>query len=160
MWFFMITCYVLSFFTFCTFMVAFFQSFLKFHVFQADHVTFMILTCIIYFFTETLVIFFFVGTGVSIKEYTLDHKLDHSYHRRSIGIKRKVYPPLMLNILFMIILFVMVGAVDTYRIPGWIYYLCFAGCIYHFIKVKIIQNECFKDNTQIVLDMSGIKKNL
>ncbi len=158
MWFFMHACYLMSLGTFVALLIAFFQSFLKFHVLAADHVTFMILTSIIYFFTETLIIFFFVGTGVSIKEYTRDHKLDTNYHKRSIAIKRKVYPPQMLNILFMIILFVLVGAVDTYRFPGWAYYLIFLGCIIHFVKIKIIQNKCFRDNTQIVLDMSGIKK--
>lgn len=158
MWFFMHSCYILTALTFVSLWIAFFQSFLKFQVFHADHVTFMIFTSILYSFTETLVIFFFVGTGVSVKEYTIDHKLDSSYHKRSIGIKRKVYPPLMLNLLFMIILFVLVGAVDTYRFPGWLYYLIFFGCIVHYVKIKIIQNSCFRDNTQIILDMSGINK--
>jgi amino acid permease len=117
----------------------------------------MILASIIYCFTETLVIFFFVGTGVSVKEYTQTHNLDHQYHKRSIAIKRRVYPPLMLNLLFMIILFVLVGAVDTGRMPAWIYQIIFIGCLAHYIRIKIVQNGCFKDNTQIILDMSGIK---
>jgi len=72
-------------------------------------------------------------------------------------IKHRVYPPLMLNLLFMIILFVLVGAVDTNRMPNWIYQLIFIGCLLHYIKIKIIQNGCFKDNTQIILEMSGVK---
>ncbi|MBP9853256.1 MAG: hypothetical protein KBD53_00135 [Candidatus Omnitrophica bacterium] len=158
MWFFMYACYILTALTFFSLGIAFFQSFLKFPVFHADHVTFMIFTSILYSFTETLVIFFFVGTGVSVKEYTRDHKLNPDFHKRSIGIKRKVYPPLMLNLLFMIILFVLVGAVDTYRFPGWLYYILFFGCIAHYIKIKIVQNACFQQNTQIILDMSGINR--
>lgn len=158
MWFFMITCYVMSAVTFLCLSIAFFQSFLKFNIWQADHVTFMILSSIVYSFTETLVIFFFVGTGVSVKEYTLEHQLDNSYHKRSIGVKRDVYPPLMLNLLFMIILFVLVGAVDTHRFPAWLYYVLFLGCLGHYLRVKIIQNDCFRKNTQIILDMSGIDK--
>jgi len=153
----MYSCYFLSIATFAMLLTAFFQAIFHFNVLQANHLIFMILTSIVYCFTETLVIFFFVGTGVSVKEYTLKHKLSHDYHKRSITIKRKVYPPLMLNLFFMIILFVMVGAVDTGRVPEWIYHLIFAGCIIHFIKIKIIQNQCFKDNTRIILDMSGIK---
>ncbi|MCA9402771.1 MAG: hypothetical protein KC897_03235 [Candidatus Omnitrophica bacterium] len=158
MWFFMITCYVMSVMTFVLLGIAFLQSFLKFHVWQADHVTFMILTSIVYSFTETLVIFFFVGTGVSVKEYTLEHHLDSGYHKRSIGVKREVYPPLMMNILYMIILFVLVGAVDTQRVPAWIYYGLFVFCIGDYVRVKVIQNNCFRKNTQIILDMSGIEK--
>jgi len=157
MWFFMNTCYVSSLLTFLLLLTAFFQSFLKFNILMANHVTFMILTSIVYFFTETLVIFFFVGTGVSIKEYTHSHKLEHSFHKRSIAIKRKVYPPLLLNMLFMIILFIVVGAVDTLRIPLWIYVCFFFFCIFDYVRIKIIQNTSFRDNTKIVLDMSGIK---
>jgi len=139
MWFFMNSCYILSLLTFLMFLVGFIQSFLNFSVLQANHLTFMILVSIIYTFTETLVIFFFVGTGVGVKEYTRDHKLDTQYHKRSIDIKHRVYPPLMLNILFMIILFILVGAVDTHRMPVWVYQIIFMGCLVHYIKVKIIQ---------------------
>ena len=115
MWFFMNTCYLLSVLTFLMFLIGFVQSFFHFPVWHANHLTYMILVSIVYLFTETLVIFFFVGTGVSVKEYTLEHKLDTGYHARSIAIKRRIYPPLMLNMLFLIILFVLVGAVDTRR---------------------------------------------
>ena len=157
MWFFMNTCYLSSLLTFLMFLIAFAQSFFHFSVGQASHLTFMILTCIVYFFTETLVIFFFVGTGVSVKEYTRDHHLGAGYHRRSIAVKRKVYPPLMLNILLMIVLFVLVGAVDTHRMPLWLYQMIFIGCLAHYIKAKIIQHDCFRDNTQLILEMSGVQ---
>ncbi len=158
MWFFMNTCYLMSFVTFICMITAFFQSFLRFNVFMANHVTFIILTSIVYLFTETLVIFFFVGIGVSVKEYTADKKLDQNYYKRVLGIKRRIYPPLLLNMLIMIILFILVGAVDTYRFPVWAYALCFLGGILHYVKVKIIQHECFKENTGIVLEMSGVQR--
>ena len=85
MWFFMITCYVLSLLTFVMLLTGLTQSFLHFPVWNAGHLTFMILVSIVYLFTETLVIFFYVGTGVSIKEYTLEHHLDKSFHNRSIS---------------------------------------------------------------------------
>ena len=158
MWFFMYICYAMSILTFFALLTAFLQSFLGFSVLQAAPVTFMILTSILYCFTETLVIFFFVGTGVSIKEYVLLHKLDFHYHKRSVEIKRKLYPPLLWNILFMIILFVLVGAVDTARFPEWSYRMIFLGCIIHFLKIKMIENECFRENTNLILEMAGIKR--
>jgi hypothetical protein len=156
----MISCYLMSLLTLALLVIAFLQSIFKFHVFSADHVTFMILTSIVYLFTETLVIFFYVGTGVSIRDYTKDHGLDSAYHKRSIAIKRRVYPPLLYNMLFMIIVFILVGAVDTNRFPMWAYQLMFFACIFHYVKVKALQNSCFRDNTQIILDMAGIDKKL
>lgn len=157
MWFFMNSCYFLSIATFFALCAAFLQSFLFFHVLKANHVTFMILTSILYFFTETLVIFFFVGTGVSIKEYARAHHLNPQYHKRAIAIKRRVYPPLLCNILFMAILFISVGAVDTHRLPLWLYDCLFLGCLIDYVRIKIIQNDCFKENTWIILGMSGMK---
>ena len=158
MWIYMMSCYLMSLLTFILIVIAFFQSFLKFQVFQAGHVTFMILICIVYLFTETLVIFFFVGSGMGIKESTIDKKLDPQFHRRSIAIKRKVYPPLLLNMLFMMTLFVLAGAVDTHHFPSWVYIFIFLGCIFHLMKAKFIQNQCFRDTTEIFREMAGLKQ--
>jgi hypothetical protein len=158
MWFFMYVCYILSFLAFISLNIAFFQSFLKFSIFSAHHITFIIFTSILYICAETIIIFFFVGTGVSVKEYTHDHKLDNSFHKRSIAIKRKVYPPQMLNLLFFLVVFCLAGAVDTMRFPLWLYSTLFLGSLIHYVRIKIIQNECFRENTQIILDMSGIDK--
>ena len=160
MWFFMNACYIMSLLTILGLFIGFAQSFFHFPVVHANHVTFMIFVSILYAFTETLIIFFFVGTGVSIKEYTQQNSLDHSFHRQSIAVKRIIYPPQMLNILFLIILFVMVGAVDTHRIPAWIYQTYFIFCIADYLRNKVIQNKCFRENTKIILNMSGIKHGL
>lgn len=158
MWFFMYCCYFFSLTTLLCLITGFVQSFNNFHIFNANHVLFIVFTSIMYSFTETLIIFFFVGTGVSIKEYTQSHKLDNSFHKRSIAVKRKIYPPLMMNILYMIILFVLVGGVDTHRVPKWAYQTLFIVCIFDYLRIKIIQNESFKLNTQIILEMSGITR--
>ena len=157
MWFFMINCYLFSLLTFLMLCIAFAQSFLHFPVFAANHVTFMILTSIVYLFTETLIIFFFVGTGVSVRDYTAMHNLPPVYHQTSITIKRKVYPPQLLNMLFFVILFVAVGAVDTGRVPPLIYWMYFLFCLAHFLYAKKIQHQCFRENTNNILAMSGIK---
>jgi hypothetical protein len=135
---------------------AFLQTFFSFSVGQAGALTFMILTSIVYLLTETLVIFFFVGTGVSIKEYTLERRLKTDFHHKSIAIKRKVYPPLLLNMLCMIILFIGLGGVDTGKVAVEWYRGYFLLCLAHFIYAKMIQHHCFKDNTFNILEMSGI----
>ena len=158
MWFFMITCYVMSVITFLLLITALLQSFFLFSVFKATHLTFIVLTSIIYLFTETLVIFFFVGTGVSVRDYVQEKKLSPDFHKRSLAVKFKVYPPLLLNMLLMIILFILVGAVDTGCIPRWIYQIFFVLSLAHFIYAKQVQNDCFRDNTENILAMAGVKR--
>ena len=158
MWFFMNACYLLSFLTFLFLGMAMLQSFFPFDIISATPVTFIILTSIIYFLTETLIIFFFVGTGVSIKEFTLANRLQPDYHKKSIALKMKIYPPTLLNIMLMIVLFVSLGAVDTGRLPRLIYQVFFLICLIHFAFMKRIQHQCFRDNTANILAMSGIEK--
>ena len=152
------TCYAMSLISLGMFLVMLSQSFLSFNFFNASPMSFLILTSIIYLFTETLIIFFFVGTGVSVRDYSADHRLPPEFHRRSIAIKRRVYPPQLLNILILITAFVLFGAADTHKVSVWMYRLALLFGIAHFIYAKIIQHHCFRDNTNIILEMSGLKK--
>ncbi|MBL8013632.1 MAG: hypothetical protein JNN05_07265 [Candidatus Omnitrophica bacterium] len=158
MWFFMITCYIFSTISFLMLLTVFAQSFYPFKIIHASALSFLILTSIIYLFTETLIMFFFVGTGVSIKEYMLEQKIYGDFHQRSIGVKRRVYPPQLLNLLILMIAFILFGAADTQKISPWLYRAVLAVGIIQFIDAKLIQNICFRDNTKIILDMSGIKR--
>lgn len=156
MWVFMYLCYALSLLSFGMLSTAFLQNIFGFMVLNANQVTFIILTSIVYLAAETLVIFFFVGTGVSVKEYTAAHGLGPDFHRTSICIKRRVYPPQLLNMLLMMVLFVSMGAVDTGRISDLIYRGFFLLCLAHYIYAKIVQHEAFRMNTENILAMSGL----
>ena len=157
MWLFMYACYLFSLVSFMMLVIVFLQSLTPFFVFKASPMSFLILTSIIYLFTETLIMFFFVGTGVSVKEYMLEHKITGNFHKRMIALKRTMYPPQLLNILILMTAFIIYGAADTGKLPVWIYQGLLFGGIIHFCYAKIIQHRSFKDNTFIILEMAGIK---
>lgn len=154
MWFFMNTCYVMTVISFMMLLITGLQGHFHFNVLNANHPLFALLTIIIYLFTETLVIFFFVGIGVSIKDYVLANKLKSDYHTRSIAVKRRVYPPLLLSMLMVMVLFISGGAVDTKHIPAWSHGLFFIVSLMQFLDAIKIQHQSFKESTAIVLEMS------
>lgn len=158
MWFFMYACYLFSLISFGMLMIVAAQSMDPFYVFRASPMSFLILTSIVYLFTETLIMFFFVGTGVSVKEYMLSQKIHGDFHKRMIAIKRKVYPPQLLNMLILMVAFILYGAADTGNIPWWIYQMALLVGIVHFVQAKRIQHQSFRENTNIILDMSGIQR--
>ncbi len=152
----MYACYLSSLVSFLMLGIVFMQSFNSFYVLKASPMSFLILTSIVYLFAETLVMFFFVGTGVSVKEYMLEHKIHGDFHKRMITIKRTMYPPQLLNLLIIMVAFILYGAADTGKISVWIYRgLLFAGIV-HFCYAKAIQHSSFKENTNIILQMSGL----
>lgn len=154
MWFFMYACYVLTVLSGLMLLVTAWQGYFSFLV----HPRFALLTIIIYLLTETLVIFFFVGIGVSIKDYVLEHKANPDFYKRSLAIKRRVYPPLLLNMLLVMTLFISGGAVDTNCLPAWAHGLLFYVSVSHFLYVIQQQHHAFKESTVIVLEMAGIKQ--
>lgn len=158
MWFFMISSYLLSLLTFIMLLIMMLQSFIVMPFFKIPALTFLVLTSIVYCFTETLIIFFFVGTGVSVRDYSKENHLSDEYKKRSLNIKYKIYPPTMLNLLFMIILFILPGAVHAGKVPAAVYQGFFMVCLAHYVYTKIVQHECFRDNTDNILAMAGIKR--
>ncbi len=158
MWFFMISCYVLSLTTFVMLMVFFFQIFFQFHVLNASPFIFMLLTSIVYCFTETLIIFFFVGTGVSIKEYSQEKQLEPGFYKDALTIKRVMFPQLTMNILFMMTLFILYGAVDTGKMSAGLYCVFFVLGLAHYLYDKLLQHRAFRDNTNNILAMVGVTR--
>ena len=54
--------------------------------------------------------------------------------------------------------FIIGGGVDTKVIPNWIHGILFYISFFHFLRLIVIQHKCFKDNTAIVLEMTGLTK--
>lgn len=152
----MISCYVLSLMSAAMFLVAAAQRHLGFSIFQANYPTFFLFCVILYLFTQTLIMFFFVGTGVSIKEYTHEHRLDHAFHDRSIKIKRIVYPPQLANIGLFMLAGISLGFSARGFGPGWLHEGIFYLAMLHWIRAFWIQHQCFRENTRVILEMSGL----
>ncbi|MFQ6608267.1 MAG: hypothetical protein ACE5EE_06990 [Fidelibacterota bacterium] len=151
----MILIYLLTGFSFVTLLLTGIQGFLGFFILGINHATFGFFTAIIYLLTEVLVMFFFVGMGVSIKEYLLEQAGDPAFHKKSIAIKRKLYPPTLTNVLLIMTVFIIGGGVDTGSIPAWIHGILFLLALYHFATTIRTQHHCFKENTDLILEMTG-----
>lgn len=125
--------------------------------FGMNHPTFALLVAVIFLATEVLVMFFFVGTGVSIKEYLQDNPdVDRDLHTRSVAIKRVLYPPTLNITLLVMATFIVGGAVDRHLISHWWHLGGWILSMWLFTKTVIIQNRCLADNTAIILEMVGL----
>ena len=52
------------------------QGYYQFQIIQANHSQFALLSSVFYMFTETLVMFYFIGSGVAIKKTIQEFNLD------------------------------------------------------------------------------------
>ena len=150
MWFFMITSYILILLSAIGLILIGINHYIN--IWPTQHISFDLFVSLIFIATQTLIIFFFVGTGVNIKEYTLSK--DNKFYRGIIAIKRKLYPPtLAVTILFMITVIVD-GAYFLGKVNEWWFHISYVLTLYYFFKASIEQHKAFIGSTNIILAMT------
>ena len=158
MWFFMILSYVLVFISGIGLLLIGINHY--FDLWAQNHITLDLLVSIIFIASQTLVMFFFVGTGVNVREYLESHKElgDELYHKM-FSIKRKLYPPtMMVTILFMSMV-IIDGAFFIGKVSEWWFHILYLLTSYYYFKATIVQHVSFKESTQIVLEMTKTYRN-
>ena len=150
MWFFMITSYVLIFLSSIGLILIGINHYGN--IWPTQHISFDLFVSLIFIATQTLIIFFFVGTGVNIKEYTLSK--DNKFYKGILAIKRRLYPPtLAVTILFMITVIVD-GAFFLGKVNEWWFHISYLLTLYYFVKSSIEQHKAFIGSTNIILAMT------
>ena len=161
MWLFMYACYLMGALTYVLFVLAGLQGIFGFPVLGAPHPTFSFLTAIIYFFTETLTIFFFVGTGTNIRDYLeAAAKADPNgpaahLVARARHIRGAVSGHIYLNILLFLTQAILGGAVAASTVPRFLHGTLVAVAFVHFHYVLWREHLAFRDMTALVVEMTG-----
>ena len=68
MWGLMIICYICMFVSFIFLSITGFQSYFGFMIFKASYQEFALFSTTFYMFSETLIMFYFIGSGTAIKK--------------------------------------------------------------------------------------------
>ena len=126
-----------------------------FDFFITNRISFDLIVSIIFIAAQTLVMFFFVGTGVNVREYLEAHpELGDKLYRKMFAIKRRLYPPtMMVTILFMAMIIVD-GVYYFGKISEWWFHILYFLTLYYFYKATKEQHSSFKGSTEIVLEMT------
>jgi hypothetical protein len=159
MWLFMYACYGLTLTSFTLLAATGLQGYAGFALGGLNHPRLAILTAILYLFTQTLVIFFYIGTGSTVKEYVKQNSEFGESYKKAQAIKGKVFLHIMLNILLVLGVFIAGGAVDTGHMPRWMHGLLFLASLIHFGWTIRIEHHSFRETAAIILEMYGLKPN-
>ena len=126
-----------------------------FDFFLTNRISFDLIVSIIFIAAQTLVMFFFVGTGVNVREYLETHpELGDELYKKMFAIKKKLYPPtMMLTILFMAMVIVD-GIFYFGKISEWWFHILYFLTLYYFYKATKEQHASFVGSTKIVLKMT------
>ena len=140
----MIVCYFLMVINYINLLLCGSMGYFHFRIVSANHAQFALFTILIFIMTETLVMYFFIATGKSIKSLLKDHKNGKQLWKKIRFIKKDV--------------FIHGGAVDNRLQIAWLHGPLFIIAILHHSWSLIVKNRSFRNQIEIVSEMSkGIK---
>ena len=124
----------------------------------SNHIQFSIVSSILYMFTETLIMFYFIATGKNIKKFIIKNNLDINMYKVILRMKIKLFPHIMINMIIIGVVFMIGGAVHNSMINAWQHGLLFYIGFIHFSYLILIQHNCFKKNTELVISLDKMVK--
>ena len=162
MYIFMISCYILMAFNFLNLILCGAMGYTTFFVFGANHAQFSLFAILIFVLTETLVMYFFIATGKSMKTILSGQghlNAEHLWNKIK-HIKKIVFPHIMITILIIGTLYIFYfgyikSAISNENLAySWLLVpLYISGLIHHIWSLKI-KNDSFKMQIEIVSEMS------
>ena len=154
----MISCYLLMVINFINFSISGAMAFFDIQFFGANHAQFSLLAILVFVLTETIVMYFFIATGKSIKNILIENNTSEieKLWEKIKSIKGIIFPQIMLTITIVGTLYVfyfgyVISNSNAENIKyAWISApLFFIGYIHHIWTLKI-KNYCFKMQIDIV----------
>lgn len=126
-----------------------------FDFFITNRISFDLIVSIIFIAAQTLVMFFFVGTGVNVREYLEEHpELGENLYKKMFAIKRRLYPPTMMVTMLFMAMVIVDGVFYFGKISEWWFHILYFLTLYYFYKATKEQHVSFKGSTKIVLEMT------
>jgi hypothetical protein len=118
------------------------------------HVGFAIPTVLFSLFSQSMVIFFFIGTGKLVKEETARYPDEERRRilRALADLKRRTSPPATFALLSAIAVFVLGGAVHTHALPPWTHLAASVGALALHVWALAADWRAFGDNARLMAD--------
>ncbi|HEY2796366.1 MAG TPA: hypothetical protein VGK26_00630 [Thermoanaerobaculia bacterium] len=120
----------------------------------AKHVAYAIPTVLLSLFSQSMVLFFFIGTGRLVKDeiVALAPPERNAVLEALRGFKRRTSPPATLALLSAIGVFVLGGAVHTRALPSWYHLAASVAAVGVHLWALLAEWSAFLDNGRLMAD--------
>ena len=122
------------------------------------HVAYAIPTVLLSLFSQSMVIFFFIGTGRLVKDEIVGYT--EAERRAVLGIlrdlKRRTSPPATFALLSAIVVFVLGGAVHTKALPSWVHLTAALTAVATHLWALGAEWRAFLENGRLMADPAAV----
>lgn len=113
----------------------------------ADHILVALVTVVIGLFSQSMTMFFFIGTGKELKEKS---EGDAEVLQRTRAFKSRVFPAAMWAMAAIMVTFIMGGGVATRKTPLWLHDALAALSIFMYARAYVIQIRAMTENASLM----------
>lgn len=116
-------------------------------VHTADHIIVALVTVVLGLFSQSMTMFFFIGTGKELKEKS---EQDADVVQRTKAFKSRVFPAAMWAMTAIMISFITGGGVATGRTPVWLHDTLAALSIVMYARAYWVQIRAMNENANLM----------
>jgi hypothetical protein len=113
----------------------------------ADHIIVALVTVIVGLFSQSMTMFFFIGTGKELKDKS---EQDPNVVQRTRVFKARVFPTAMWAMTAIMVTFIMGGGVSLGRTPIWLHDALAAISVILFIRAYLVQIRAMHENAGLM----------
>lgn len=113
----------------------------------ADHIIVAIVTVVVALFSQSMTMFFFIGTGKELKEKSGN---DDDVVQRTKSFKSRVFPAAMWAMTAIMVTFITGGGVGNGRTPRWLHDALTVVSIVMFARAYVIQIRAMNENATLM----------
>lgn len=113
----------------------------------ATHIITAIVTVVIGLFSQSMTMFFFIGTGKELKDAS---DQDGNVVQRTRAFKSSVFPSAMWAMVAIMVTFITGGGVGSGRTPLWLHNALAALCIVMYARAYWVQIRAMNENATLM----------
>src|SRR5687767_9372341 len=113
----------------------------------ADHIIVAVVTVVIGLFSQSMTMFFFIGTGKELKDKS---NMDAEVVQRTKTFKSKVFPTATYAMAVIMITFIMGGGVGSGRTPRWLHDALSLASLLMYARAYWVQIHVMQENASLM----------
>ncbi len=116
----------------------------------AQHIFFALATVVIGLFSQSMTMFFFIGTGKQLKEKTAGGNAEAAVKQATRAMAMKVSPAATYAMAILMITFIMGGGVGSGATPRWLHLTLSAASILLYARAYWIEIRAMDENARLM----------
>jgi hypothetical protein len=113
----------------------------------AQHIFFALATAVIGLFSQSMTMFFFIGTGKELKDAS---NQDAAVVQRTKSFKSKVFPSAMYAMAALMVTFIMGGGVSSGKTPHWLHLTLTTVTVILYGRAYWVQLQAMDENARLM----------